>query len=459
MTLAVSKVRIKIYFIHCVTRLDKKPNIEIKNLNVTYFAGKSNEVRALENINLEIFPQEYVIIFGPSGCGKSTLLYTIAGLEKATSGQVFVDGSDIGRFPKKSLVDYHRDTIGMIFQAFHLINSLNIIDNVCLPRVFKGEEIVVRRELSKKLLDRFDILPQAYKLPSELSGGQKQRVSIARSLINNPNIILADEPVGNLDSKSSYNVMSILKDLNEVDKKTIILVTHDPTHLQYGDKVVYMRDGKVVKIDKVLNKKAPEESKGVEVVERQEEIPADLRLLMRAFKNFSPAQVGTLIVPFKAQQLFSHIFMQMTDEQAETAKKKLREYLFSSITQTDLEKELDEDLEKGGAGWDKRNARTFVAKVEQIVSCAGKINYSDIAQSAVVVTNYLDQIFSLHLEDDKKVALASIISLRLQNRIAVDELEKKIDAPVSEDGLAIDKRTAHKLAREIEILLLLRYSA
>lgn len=439
----------------------EKPNIQIKNLNVTYFEGKANEVRALENINLEIMPQEYVIIFGPSGCGKSTLLYTIAALEKPTSGSVLVAGDELVKMEKEKVIDYHRNRIGMIFQAFHLINSINVIDNVCLPRVFSGEDIKERRELAKKLLARFDILPQAYKLPVELSGGQKQRVSIARSLINNPDIILADEPVGNLDSKSSYNVMMILKELNEIDKKTVILVTHDPSHLQYGDKVVYMRDGKIIKIEQVLNKKAPEESKVEEFKEmlKQEHIPPDLKLLMRAFKNFSPSQVGTLIVPFKAQQLFSHIFMEMTDEQVESAKKKLEEYLFSRLNINDLQEEMDLELGKGGAGWDKRNVKTFVDKVARITACANQINFSDVPTSARFLVDYLCQNFHLKLNADRKERLSQFIAQRIENRIGFDELEDMLDVSEKKGGVALDRRTAFKIVRELEVLLLLRYSA
>ncbi len=239
----------------------EKQKIEIENLSVIYNQGQSNEVRSLENVNLEIYPQEYVIIFGPSGCGKSTLLYSISGLQRPTYGTVKVDGQDINKISKKEQVEFHRRKIGMIFQAFYLIPSLNIIDNVCLPKIFTGDSQKERREAAMKLLHRFGIAEQADKFPSELSGGQKQRVAIARSLINNPDIILADEPVGNLDSKSSHNVMMILKELNEIDKKTIILVTHDPNHLAYGDKIVHMKDGKIIKVEIVEKKKSPKEKK------------------------------------------------------------------------------------------------------------------------------------------------------------------------------------------------------
>ncbi|TSD01617.1 MAG: Uncharacterized protein Athens071425_346, partial [Parcubacteria group bacterium Athens0714_25] len=225
----------------------KEPIIKTKDLRVIYNQGKSNEVRSLEDANVEIYPQEYVIIFGPSGCGKSTLLYSISGLQAPTYGDVFIEGKKLAEMNKKERVNLHRNNIGMVFQAFYLVPSLSIIGNVCLPKSFSGVAKKIREKDGMKLLQRFSIAEQATKFPNELSGGQKQRVSIARSLINNPQIILADEPVGNLDSESAENVLRILKELNEIDKKTIILVTHNPEHLHFADRIIHMKDGRIVR--------------------------------------------------------------------------------------------------------------------------------------------------------------------------------------------------------------------
>src|SRR3989338_6332932 len=163
-------------------------NIVIKDLNVIYNQGKPNQIKSLEGINLEIFPQEYVIIFGPSGCGKSTLLYSIAGLQKPTSGRILVDQEDIGDYNNKEIAWFHRQKIGMIFQSFYLISSLSIMENVCLPKIFAGKMVKDVKADATELLKRYNILNQANKFPSELSGGQKQRVAVMRSLINNPEI-------------------------------------------------------------------------------------------------------------------------------------------------------------------------------------------------------------------------------------------------------------------------------
>lgn len=226
--------------------MEREIAIKTENLTVVYDQGRPNETRALNDANVTIYKEDFVIIFGPSGCGKSTMLYAVSGIEKPTSGSVLVFGEDITKYTATQAAKFHRSQIGMVFQAYNLIPSLSVIDNVALPQIFMGLSREKRRLRAKVLLQRFGILPQAEKLPSELSGGQQQRVGIARSLINEQPIVFADEPVGNLDSKSAQTVLDILYDLNVKDKKTIILVTHDPMLLRYATHIIYMKDGIVV---------------------------------------------------------------------------------------------------------------------------------------------------------------------------------------------------------------------
>lgn len=220
--------------------------IKTENVNVIYDRGKPSETKALSDINTTIYKEDFVIFFGPSGCGKSTMLYTVSGIEKPTSGKIFVLGKNITEFSPMESAKFHRAQIGMVFQAYNLIPTLTVIDNVALPQVFRGVSRERRLLRARILLQRFDILPQADRLPSELSGGQQQRVGIARALINEQPIIFADEPVGNLDSKSAKIVLDILYDLNVKDKKTVILVTHDPSLLKYATHIIYMKDGFIV---------------------------------------------------------------------------------------------------------------------------------------------------------------------------------------------------------------------
>jgi len=288
--------------------------------------------------------------------------------------------------------------------------------------------------------------------------------------MNNPDIILADEPVGALDTKSAFNVMSLFSELNQIDKKTIVLVTHDPSHARYGNKIVNIQDGKIIKIETIERKKADLDSyimKDGKLLKKLQEsgfikeeiIPNDLRLLMRAFKNLSPAEVGSMLVPFKTEQLFSHIFFSMTNEQIELAKKRLQDYLYGSQNFEKFEHDLDMEQEKGGAGWDKRYAETFSQNVKRVIEESGKINFVESQRSAHELANYINNFFQLHLDRETEERLARVIFDRLKNKIGFEEFEKIVDLPKEKGGLNFDKRTAKKISREIEILILLRYSA
>ncbi|MEK7453236.1 MAG: ABC transporter ATP-binding protein [Patescibacteria group bacterium] len=221
--------------------------IEVENLSLVYDIGASAETMALKNINIHIDREEYVILFGPSGCGKSTLLYTIAGLITPTSGKILIQGRDITKMSSYDIATLHKRDMGIVFQAFNLVPTINILDNVSLPLTWRGVPKNIRYPIAKKLLRRFDLENQENRLPQEMSGGQQQKSAIARALINNAPIIIADEPVGNLDSKASKIVLDILSELHKKEKKTIILVTHDASLFSYADRIIFLKDGEIVK--------------------------------------------------------------------------------------------------------------------------------------------------------------------------------------------------------------------
>ncbi|MDO8566421.1 MAG: ABC transporter ATP-binding protein [Candidatus Moranbacteria bacterium] len=436
-----------------------KPIIVVDKLRVIYNQGKSNEMRALEETNLSIYPEEYVIIYGPSGCGKSTLLYSISGLQSPTYGDVYIRNKAISKMTEEEELRLHQTGIGMIFQAFYLISSLDILENVCLPKVFRGEKPSDRKKEGVRLLRRFGIVEQADKFPSQLSGGQKQRVAIARSLVNNPEIILADEPVGNLDSESAENVLKILKELNDIDKKTIILVTHNPEHLVYADRVIHMKDGRITKEEVFKEKRPPEE-----LANKQEYGPIDrspesseLKMLMSSFKSLLPQQVDVLLVPFKAKQLLNHLLSELSDEQVSIAEAFMKELLFKNIDMQTFAEHLDLDLDEGGAGWNKVRARSFAERTQAIIEQVNGLKDSP-EQSALSLTEYLTTLFHLKLTETQKLRFQATLKLRLESQIGQIELEKRLDTRVSADGVGIHKTTAEKIVREIEVLMLLKYS-
>ena len=214
--------------------------LECKNVWKIYGSGE-NKVIALRDINLSVEEGEFLIIMGPSGSGKSTLLHIIGCLDSPTKGKVYIEGKEVS---KMDLVKVRRKYIGFVFQQFNLIPNLNVYENVELPLIFSGVPKEKREKKVIEILERLGLSNRIYHYPNQLSGGQKQRVAIARALINNPKYILADEPTGNLDSKTGKEVMELFKELNE-EGRTIILVTHDPNVAKYGSRIVYIKDGKL----------------------------------------------------------------------------------------------------------------------------------------------------------------------------------------------------------------------
>jgi len=433
------------------------PIIEVNQLRVIYNKGKSNEVRSLDGVDVKIYPEEYIIIFGPSGCGKSTLLYGISGLQAPTYGEVFVQGKNLKAMTKKESVEFHQLSIGMVFQAFYLIPTLTVLDNVCLPKVFRGENIKERREKGMELLRRFGIAEQADKFPNQLSGGQKQRVSIARALVNNPDIILADEPVGNLDSESAANVLEIFKEINEIDKKTLIMVTHNPEHLHYADRIIHMKDGKK-ESEEINRDKRPKEAIKEEMEIKPEEMSSELKLLMRTFKHLSLQQVGVLLIPFKAKQLLNHILSELTEEQVSSAENILKEFLFKNIDEKSLEEKLDLDLDEGGAGWNKKRVRNFSDKVKNILTQVESI-VNDPEASVIALSDYMIKSFNVNLDQEGLMRFRSFIKLRIENKIDRFGLFQRLDTPRSLGGVGLYKGTVERIVREIELIMLLKYSA
>lgn len=219
--------------------------IKLTGINKIY---RTNEIEtlALENVNLEVAKGEFVSIMGPSGCGKSTLLNIMGLLDAPSSGKIEINGTSVENMKDKELAAFRNKTLGFVFQSFHLINSLNVIDNVELPLLYRKMAAKERTRLAKEVLERVGLSHRMRHMPTQLSGGQCQRVAVARAIVGNPEIILADEPTGNLDSKMGAEVMELLHKLNKEDGRTIVMVTHNEEQAKQTSRTIRFFDGRQI---------------------------------------------------------------------------------------------------------------------------------------------------------------------------------------------------------------------
>lgn len=227
--------------------------LKISNLHKRYNEGKSNEVHALRGVNLIVRRGDMMAIMGSSGCGKTTLLNMIGSLDRRSTGEIIIDGVKTSTLSDKQLTTFRRDRIGFIFQLFNLFPFLTAVENVETPLLLRGMNSGLAREQAKMLLRELGMGDRLYHLPMELSGGQQQRVAIARALINQPAIILGDEPTGDLDSATSSDVMDLFRRINRVNQQTLVLVTHNRWIAEKCDYIVQMTDGKISGIENNLS--------------------------------------------------------------------------------------------------------------------------------------------------------------------------------------------------------------
>ena len=218
--------------------------IRIENAHKIYNTGEV-EVHALRGVSFEVRKGEFVAVMGPSGSGKSTMMNIIGCLDRLTSGRYLLDGIDVSTLSKDQLADIRNQKIGFVFQSFNLISRTTVLDNVILPMIYAGLPVPERRQRARLALASVGLTEKERSLPSQLSGGQQQRVALARALANEPSLILADEPTGALDTKTSAEVMRVFQELNRKKRITIVLITHEPDIAAYADRIVRFRDGQI----------------------------------------------------------------------------------------------------------------------------------------------------------------------------------------------------------------------
>ena len=419
---------------------------------ITYNKGKSNEFNALQHISAEIFPREYIILFGPSGCGKSTLLYTMLGGITPESGHMYVKGEDIYAYTPAEMNEYQQATIGIVYQQFNLISSISVLDNVALPMIFLNKSVAERNGRGSELLRRFGI-PQRLedKLPTFMSGGQQQRVAVARALVTDPEILLADEPVGNLDSISAEHVMDSFKEINEKDRKTVILVTHDAKYLPYAHRVFYMRDGLLRRV--AVNA----EKEQVKRVKPGETIVTEIEKLTRLYPYDEP-------LTLKVKSVVNFVTQTIGFRQLERLEKAILEILKGTMDEAMFLDLLRRPSMQNGIGMSIEESalvakRTFgLMKYSHDVERFRAEAHSDdmfLHQQKFIdrLLEYLREEIGLSSTSQQLKILRMSVADRVGGIINADDFHQRMAMPLEMGGAAYTEHDAYLLARYMEKLI------
>ena len=427
-----------------------EPIIKTIDLDVYYNLGKSNEYYALRRVNIEIYEGEYIVLFGPSGCGKSTLLYVLLGALPPTAGDFLVKGDNPYKYDWRRLVEYQQKTIGIIFQAFNLIPSLSVADNVSLPQIFGNLPPSVRMQRTETLLKRFGIWEQAKKLPMTLSGGQQQRVAVARSLIYDPEILLADEPVGNLDTLNAEKVMKTLEEINQVDKKTIILVTHDPSYLPYAHRIYYLRDGRVER--EVANPEKPQIKKtGAQIM-----AVTEIEKLAKSYPYLSPHGL-------KVKSIVNFITQDLTIDQLMRLEKLVAAVIDGKIDKEDFSRGLSTPFLEGGVGLARPAAEKMVEKTMKVLEASKDVaRFRRHAEEVYYPgqKTFVERLRTAILDEyEGQVSLAQLrrleeaIGKRVTGKISEEDFRSFLDTDMEKGGMGFNSRTARNLSLVLEKIL------
>lgn len=430
-----------------------KAIINTQEVEITYNKGKSNEFKALRNMNVEIAAREYIIFFGPSGCGKSTLLYSIFGVLPPSGGKVYVKGDSIYDYDPFELVEFQRHTMGIMYQQFNLIPSLTVLDNVALPLIFAGVPQAKRERKAMELLDRFYISHVAHKLPTNLSGGQQQRVSVARSLVTDPEILIADEPVGNLDSVSAEAVMNTLDSINEQDRKTILLVTHDAKHLPYAHRVFYLKDGRMDRI--VAN---PEKEQVIKL-RPGTSIVTELEQATRIYPYDTPAMI-------RVKSLLNYLTQSVSFDQI-TRIQQVAEYAIEGkLSHEAFQLFLKKPQEEGGVGLRPEYADELAERLERILRESKdiirfrKAHGSEHGVTDMEKLDIADDI-AVHLVHERGAELSQeqfkhlrvSVESRVGGYIDKDEFKRQLHLAAEEGGVGLDIYLTHEVTLYLEKLI------
>jgi len=428
-----------------------KPFIVARDLSIIYNQGKSNEFKALTGVNTDIYEGEYIILFGPSGCGKSTLMYSIQGSLPPGEGTLLVKGDDVYSYPPSERVYFQRHVMGIIFQSFNLIMSLSVLDNVALPMIFCNADRATRERRAQSLLDRFGVGHVSHKIPAMLSGGQQQRVSVARSMVNDPKILLADEPTGNLDSVSTQQVMDKIDEINTFDKRTIIMVSHNAAHLSYAHRVYYLKDGRILR--EVVNP----QRKQIKPVREGETIVTELEQLARLYPYDS-------VETWRVKSMVNFLTQDYSFNQIGRLEHAVDMFLQGRIDRGHFINSLILPMERGGVEVTEKEARHMANVVEKVIHSADDIRRFRAKKDndAVFFTQdklaermqeHLAKEHRIKMSQQQEANLTELIADRVTGVADEAELNARLMKGVRSKGLSLSEAEADDMTRYFEKII------
>ncbi len=426
--------------------------IKIENLNLWYEKGKPMEVHALKNISIDIERGDYAAFFGPSGCGKTSMLYALSGIDRFQEGRVLINNKDISKLSNQELAVFRQTGIGIVFQQFNLVPSLTVVKNVALPMLFVGVDSNKAEEEAKKLLERLNLTPFANRYPYELSGGQQQRVGIARALANNPPIIIADEPLGNLDSVNAKIVLEFLRELNEKDGRTIIMVTHEAWSLKDAKTIFHVKDGTVLSVEKV------DRGNVAETISKH---------LVSQIKSMSGQEKsdkrGIIEEKASARILANFLLRGYSMDEITRFESFVNDRFENKIDTKEFVEKISSPFKKGGVGLWKKKVTRVAEFVEQVIdkrkdiSCVYNIIESKpelpIDHEVQSIRTWLTEGYNGKLSELQIKALDQTIADRLRGNIDQDKFVQVLDMANSKFGVGLSFRAASTMSEKLELII------
>ena len=424
--------------------------IKIENVNLWYDKGKPIEVHALKDINISIEKGDYAAFFGPSGCGKTSMLYAISGIDRFQEGKVLINDRDISGLSNQELAIFRQTGIGIVFQQFNLVPSLTVLKNVALPMLFVGISSKKAEEEARKLIERLDLTKYIDRYPYELSGGQQQRVGIARALANNPPIIIADEPLGNLDSVNAKAVLLFLKELNEKDGRTVIMVTHEAWSLRDVKTIYHMKDGQVTDVEKIGTGSV------AEVLSKQ---------LHDQLADSSGAVAGgdNKEEKLSARVLANFLLRGYSMDEIRRFESFVNDRFDNKIDKKEFRKKINEPFKDGGVGlWKKKAERVadylegVIGKrkdVEHIFNTIEKNPELPILDEIRNIRDWVLEGYTGKLSQIQITALDQVISDRIRGFLPADKVVGILDLSNNKFGVGLSFRAAQLIAEKLELIL------